>query len=152
MKKLLGILVLGLLWCNVGFAEQTTMISSPAGSECSIDSLAWCRGVLFLPILLWESQYHILLENNLAQHTQIGLRVVERRKFRFIGSFWHLARLADNRFLTLNPLFLIFNKGKSRMELYFGETHCWLPGDSIMARKYCQDSEKSVLVCIANRF
>ena len=26
MKKLLGILVLGLLWCNVGFAEKTKLI------------------------------------------------------------------------------------------------------------------------------
>ena len=27
MKKLLGILVLGLLWCNVGFAEELTINS-----------------------------------------------------------------------------------------------------------------------------
>ena len=27
MKKLLGILVLGLLWCNVGFAETTNSVN-----------------------------------------------------------------------------------------------------------------------------
>jgi len=33
MKKLLGILVLGLMWCNVSFAEELT-IKSKASSRC----------------------------------------------------------------------------------------------------------------------
>jgi len=39
MKKLLGILVLGLLWCNVSFAvitETITIKSHPYGAECTL--------------------------------------------------------------------------------------------------------------------
>jgi len=39
MKKLLGILVLGLLWCNISFAEfaETIIIKSyPDGAECTL--------------------------------------------------------------------------------------------------------------------
>ena len=35
MKKLLAILVLGLLWCNVSFAEELT-IKTKASSWCNI--------------------------------------------------------------------------------------------------------------------
>jgi len=84
MKKLLGIVVLGLLWCNVGFAEE---INCNTLNECLKKNYTIKNKITFKPA---ESFFNIIyeLEKKRAKiliHCIVNYRLRGGRTF-FLGS------------------------------------------------------------------
>jgi hypothetical protein len=65
MKKLLGIVVLGLLWCNVGFADQPVKVLMQEGYKITKEELFTIKGFGLKIITLQKKNGYAICTINL---------------------------------------------------------------------------------------
>ncbi len=92
MKKLLGIVVLGLFWCNVGYAERYVCSFTYNGEP---DSIVYERTGKFFKKsnrvsnrIIFEDEYAIVLENTLTfsgkEKAQTYTTLIDKKRLTFV--------------------------------------------------------------------